>query len=121
VRVLWAEDQTMGRGALSALLSMEDDIRSVLRTSDLRRSDEFVMCATYGWSCGDTKTRPWRPTAENTNPICMGRKVPPSLRLARLRVRQGGDLRPNLLSTQLSLACFIPRGKPAGHGLKRFV
>jgi hypothetical protein len=29
VRVLWAEDQTMGRGVLSALISMEDDIKNV--------------------------------------------------------------------------------------------
>jgi hypothetical protein len=54
-----------------------------------------LMCATYGWSCGHTKTRPWRPTAEITNRIGMGRKAPPSPRLARLCVPQGGDLQHN--------------------------
>jgi hypothetical protein len=28
------------------------------------RADLLVMCATYGWSYDDTKTRPWRPTTE---------------------------------------------------------
>src|SRR5215203_2416578 len=27
-------------------------------------ADLLVMCATYGWSYDDRKTRPWRPTTE---------------------------------------------------------
>jgi len=28
-------------------------------------ADQLVMCATYGWSYGDTKTPPWRPPREH--------------------------------------------------------
>ena len=55
----------------------------------------MVMCATYRWSCDDTKTRPWRPTADNTNRIGMGRKAPPSLRLARRAIDSHASHRVN--------------------------
>jgi hypothetical protein len=44
-------------------------------------TDLIVMCATYGWSYGD-KNAAVAAHRKNTNRIDMGRRAPPTLRLA---------------------------------------
>ena len=39
-------------------------LNELLQELQVLPADLLVICATYGWSYGDRKTRPWRPRTE---------------------------------------------------------
>jgi hypothetical protein len=81
-------DDELSQAELVSIRQVEDgetqprqDVGEVIQVADHRRGDEersfkvvmvsatptsdlLVMCATYGWSYDDRKTRPWRPSTQ---------------------------------------------------------
>jgi len=45
----------------SHLCLLDTESGELVEEGRLCTTDLLVMCATYGWSCDDRKTRPWRP------------------------------------------------------------
>src|SRR5215203_5366957 len=78
------DDERAGRGDhdlasdVEGQLALQNEVALVL-------ADLLVMCATYGWSYADRKTRPWRPTTETrTAQTWAGGHRPPSARPVKL-------------------------------------